>query len=108
MAQLAQVYVHLRPYEINAESINRLGSVAQESVVAAARAIYRGNVTIETELEEGSLRFRLGWPSDFRLSLNSGSTEDIALGPVRANERTRSRGRGWRRGRVITSSAVTI
>ena len=33
---------------------------------------------------------------------------DIALGPISANERTRSAGGTWRRGRAITSAAVTI
>ena len=33
---------------------------------------------------------------------------DIALGPESANERTRFRGRGWRRGRATTSAAVTL
>ena len=30
------------------------------------------------------------------------------LRPKSANERTRFRGRGWRRGRAITSAAVTL
>ena len=33
---------------------------------------------------------------------------DISGGPSWAKERTRSRGKGWRRGRAITSAAVTI
>ncbi len=57
MAQLAQAYVHLRPYEIDLETINRLGIASQERAIAAARAIYRGNVTVDVRLEEGSTRF---------------------------------------------------
>jgi len=58
MAQLAETYVHLRPYELTAESIHRLGLSAQESAIEAARTIYRGNVTVEIELEEGSAKLR--------------------------------------------------
>ena len=43
-----------------------------------------------------------------RLSPDSGGIADVELGPKRASERTRFRGRGWRRGRAITSAAVTL
>ncbi len=58
MAHLAQAYVHLKPYELTAEGINRLGSSVQESAIEAARNIYRGNVTVDIELEEGSAKLR--------------------------------------------------
>jgi hypothetical protein len=56
VAELAQTYVHLSSYGVDAETINRLGTAAQEHAVAAAREIYRGNVTIDVRLEEGSVR----------------------------------------------------
>jgi hypothetical protein len=56
MTELAQTYVHLRPYEIDAERINHLGIATQERAIAAARQFYRGNVTIDVRLEEGSAR----------------------------------------------------
>ena len=57
MAHLAQTYVHLRPYELNAEIVQRLGAAIQESAEAAARRFYRGDVTIDVDIEEGSGRF---------------------------------------------------
>jgi hypothetical protein len=56
MADLAQTYVHLRPYDVDVEDIRHLGAAAQEHAVAAAREIYRGNVTIDVTLEEGSAK----------------------------------------------------
>ena len=38
----------------------------------------------------------------------NGHRQTGPTGPFRAKERTRSGGRGWRRGRAITSAAVTI
>jgi hypothetical protein len=46
--------------------------------------------------------------ADFRFEAHYGLKSDIALSPKSARERTRSRGRGWRRGQAITSAAVTI
>jgi hypothetical protein len=46
--------------------------------------------------------------ADFRFDTHSGLKSDIALGPKSATERTRSAGGAWRRGRAITSAAVTI
>ncbi|MDA9533148.1 hypothetical protein [Bradyrhizobium sp. CCBAU 25338] len=57
MAHLAQTYVHLRPYELNAETIQRLGAAIQESAEFAALEFYRGGVTIDVDLEEGSAKF---------------------------------------------------
>ncbi len=57
MAHLAQTYVHLRPYELNAETIQRLGAAIQESAEVAALEFYRGGVTIDVDLEEGSAKF---------------------------------------------------
>lgn len=58
MAEIAQTYVHLRPYELNRERIDRLGYAVQESAVEAARIVYGGGVDIEVELEAGSVK---GW-----------------------------------------------
>lgn len=57
MAHLAQTYVHLRPYELNTETIQRLGTAIQESAEVAALKFYRGGVTIDVDLEEGSAKF---------------------------------------------------
>jgi hypothetical protein len=56
MTELAQVYVHLRPYDVDAKSIDRLGNAVREHAVAAARSIYHGNVTIDIRLEEGTIK----------------------------------------------------
>src|SRR5271156_4015006 len=45
---------------------------------------------------------------EVRFEAHCGLKSDIALGPESANERTRFRGRGWRRGRATTSAAVTL
>jgi hypothetical protein len=56
MAQLAQTYVHLRPYEITQDKLESLGDAAQEIARNAARDVYGGNVTIDVRLEGGSLK----------------------------------------------------
>jgi hypothetical protein len=49
------------------------------------------------DVADGSIATKIDHSGHFRLSLNSGSTEDIALGPVRAIGLNRSRGRAlWR------------
>jgi hypothetical protein len=47
-------------------------------------------------------------PRDFRFSPDSDHIEDAPTRLKSAKERTRFRGRGWRRGRAITSAAVTL
>jgi len=49
--------VHLRPYELNAEIVERLGASLQERAVVAARRYYRGGVTVDVHIEEGSAKF---------------------------------------------------
>jgi hypothetical protein len=58
MAQIAQTYVHLRPYELDSERIKQLGYGVQESAIEAALAVYGGGVKIDVDLEPGSVR---GW-----------------------------------------------
>jgi hypothetical protein len=41
-------------------------------------------------------------------TFEAGGGRIIARCPFRVNERTRFRGKGWRRGRAITSAAVTL
>lgn len=56
MAQLAQTYIHLQPYEITRARIGRLGDRVKELALNAGRDIYGGNVTIDVRLEGGSLK----------------------------------------------------
>ncbi|MGY4198922.1 hypothetical protein [Bradyrhizobium sp. USDA 4520] len=56
MAHLAQTYVHLRPYGLNAETIQRLGAAILKSAEVGARDCYGGDVTVEVDLEEGSAK----------------------------------------------------
>jgi hypothetical protein len=56
MAELAQTYIHLRPYEITRRRLDELGDYVQEIARNAARDVYGGNVTIDVKLEGGSLK----------------------------------------------------
>jgi hypothetical protein len=58
MPEIAQTYVHLRPYELDSERINQLGYAVQESAIQAAVAVYGGGVNIDVKLEAGSVK---GW-----------------------------------------------
>lgn len=57
MARLGQAYIHLRPYELDAETIQRLGRLVQASAEEAVRRFYRGGVTVEIDIQEGSGKF---------------------------------------------------
>lgn len=59
VAQLAQAYIHLKPYEASDRKIRALGEYAYELAWEAAAEVYGGGVTIDVELEEGSLRSRI-------------------------------------------------
>ena len=53
MVQLAQTYIHLRPYKIGRKRLNSLGRRAEKIAVKAALDIYGGGVTVDVRLEEG-------------------------------------------------------
>jgi hypothetical protein len=55
MAQLAQAYIHLRPFYISADRLAELGRATDESARAAALRIYDQQVVIEVDLIEGTL-----------------------------------------------------
>lgn len=59
MTQLAQAYIHLKPYEASDERVRALGRYAKRVAVKAASEIYGGGVEVEVQLEEGSLRARI-------------------------------------------------
>lgn len=59
MAQLAQAYIHLRPYEASERKLKALSRSAERIALKVAAEIYGGGVFIDVELEEGSLRTRL-------------------------------------------------
>jgi hypothetical protein len=56
VAQLAETYIHLRPYDVTKPRLGELGEYLQEVAHTAARVIYRGNVSIDVDLEGGSLK----------------------------------------------------
>jgi hypothetical protein len=56
MAQLAEAYIHLKPFYVSAEQLKRLGLATDELARAAALRIYdQQPVAIEVELIEGTL-----------------------------------------------------
>jgi hypothetical protein len=59
VAQLAQAYLHLKPYKASARKINELGRILEVLSAEAAKRIYDGGVSIDLELEEGSLVVRV-------------------------------------------------
>lgn len=59
MAQLAQAYLHLKPYTASARKLKALGRVADALASEAAKRIYDGGVIVDVELQEGSLIVRV-------------------------------------------------
>ena len=56
MVQLAQTYIHLKPYKVGRKRLNSLGRRAEKIAIKAALDIYGGGVTVDVRLEEGSLK----------------------------------------------------
>jgi hypothetical protein len=56
LVQLAQTYIHLKPYRVSRKRLNSLGRRAQKIAVKTALEVYGGGVTVDVRLEEGSLR----------------------------------------------------
>lgn len=59
MTELAQAYIHLKPYSASRRDIQSLGRYAKRIAVRAAADIYGGEVEIEVQIEEGSLVTRV-------------------------------------------------
>jgi hypothetical protein len=59
LAQLAQAYIHLKPYSASDKKLKSLGRFAQQRAMKVAAEIYGGGVTVEVELEEGSVITRI-------------------------------------------------
>jgi hypothetical protein len=59
VAQLAQAYIHLKPYHASRKKLQRLGKSTDILAADIAKRIYGGNVVIDVQFEEGSLRVRV-------------------------------------------------
>lgn len=59
MAQLAQAYLHLKPYRASDRKLKSLGHYAERIALRAAASIYGKGVEVEIELEEGSAKLRI-------------------------------------------------
>ncbi len=59
MTQLAQAYIHLKPYLASEKEVRSLGRYAKRVAIKAAANIYGGDVEIEVQIEEGSLITRV-------------------------------------------------
>jgi hypothetical protein len=69
LAKLAQAYIHLRPYSITGERLRRLGEATDRLAYEAADRVYGGGVSVDVELEEGSLKVRVTVIGSLVLSL---------------------------------------
>ena len=59
MAQLAQAYLHLKPYSASNKKLKALGKAADALASEAAKRISDGGVVVDVELEDGSLIVRV-------------------------------------------------
>ena len=59
MTNLAQAYIHLKPYPASERKIRSLGRYATRVAIKAAADIYGGGVEVEVQIEEGSLITRI-------------------------------------------------
>jgi hypothetical protein len=59
VTQLAQAYIHLKPYSASDKHVRSLGRYAKRLAVKTAADIYGGDVEIEVQIEEGSLITRV-------------------------------------------------
>ncbi|MEY9184877.1 hypothetical protein [Bradyrhizobium sp. USDA 313] len=59
MTELAQAYIHLKPFSASHGEIRSLGRYAKRVAVRTAADIYGGGVEIEVQIEEGSLIGRI-------------------------------------------------
>jgi hypothetical protein len=59
VTNLAQAYIHLKPYPASDRKVRSLGRYAQKVALKAAADIYGGGVEVDIEIEEGSLITRI-------------------------------------------------
>jgi hypothetical protein len=59
VTNLAQAYIHLKPYPASERKIRSLGRYATRVAIKAAADIYGGGVEVEIQIEEGSLITRI-------------------------------------------------
>jgi hypothetical protein len=59
VTNLAQAYIHLKPYSASDRQVRSLGRYAQRVAMKAAADIYGGGVEIDIQIEEGSLITRV-------------------------------------------------
>jgi len=59
VTQLAQAYIHLKPYRASDKEVRSLGRYAKRVAIKTASNIYGGDVQIEVQIEEGSLITRV-------------------------------------------------
>ncbi|QND70755.1 hypothetical protein [Tardiphaga robiniae] len=59
MAQIAEAYIHFRPYSSGGRKAELLGKYAEKIAVQVASEIYGGDVLVHIEMEEGSLKTRM-------------------------------------------------
>jgi hypothetical protein len=59
VTQLAQAYIHLKPYRASEKEVRSLGRYAKRIAIKAAAEIYGGDVEVEVQIEEGSLVTRV-------------------------------------------------
>jgi hypothetical protein len=59
VTELAQAYIHLKPYPASYKQIRSLGRYARRVAIRAAADIYGGEVEIEVQIEERSLITRV-------------------------------------------------
>jgi hypothetical protein len=59
VTQLAQAYIHLKPYSASERKVRSLGRYAKRVAIRAAAELYGGDVEIEVQIEEGSLITRV-------------------------------------------------
>jgi hypothetical protein len=58
VAQLAQSYIHLRPFRISQSNLHELGRTTDRIASEVAQRIYGPGIEVDVRLEEGSLK---GW-----------------------------------------------
>lgn len=71
MAQLAEAYIHFKPFKASDREIRSFGEFAQRLATDVAGEIYGGDVLVHIELEEGSLRTRMAIAGTIALGIYS-------------------------------------